>query len=432
MMLLAVPLPLWCDKRGFYSDDYYFVLNASNKSYFEFVFECVTGFTGANRPVDGVVHGTSFGLFGNNAGWFAFFLIAGHLLICGLLIKAFVNLGCGTVSAYYGAAFFAWMPWHGQVVYWPICLSIIVSHLLLMGSLIAFAAWLQDRRITALRWTSWGLYALSALGYEHALAWFWVWPALAWMCDREASILQSVRYGSGHMVIGSVVAAYSIGTATTDRAQNHPTFNNLWQIGRLLRQMNEQNHDSVLGIFGFHVRLLGTWVEQAPWRLLLLTSTVFAAASLLALQPSSKNRDWSAKLFRRRLTVAVVMIVCPVALMTLQTTPAFPNRSTYLTSIGLSWLAVVLLDSVERHQFGSALLGRACFVAASFLLAICGIETATRSTHWSDSWSMQQDVSFQLREFYPELPLQAVVVIEGLPLNVGPHRTPAFEVQPEA
>jgi hypothetical protein len=424
-VLLAVPMLLWCDHRGFYTDDYCFLLNSRGRSAFEFVSTWVTQATGINRPMSIIVHGISFHQLGDNALAFAIALICGHILNTWLLMRTLLKFRCHPAVSLIGAAFFAWMPWHGQVIYWPTCLSIICSTMLLLGSLVTYLEWLRNGR-TGLRRVSWCLYALSLLGYDHGLAWFWVWPVVAWMVDETVPLWRSIRHGAGHMAIALACAAFSIAMVDADRAQNHPSLQNLTGIGSLLWRMLQQIHDSVLGIRGFHARLLEVWWNQAPGRLFLLALAVISITCILAARTSEVAGNGSGRLFRRRLMGALLMIVCPVALMTLQTTHAFPNRSMYLTSIGLAWFAGILLEAVCRLSRG-VWLSRAVQVTASIAVALCGVATATRSTHWSDSWNIQQDLAAQLRQLCPDLAPRTVLVIDGLPLNLGPHRAPVFE-----
>ena len=423
IVAVATPPLLWLDHRGFYSDDYSFVLRSQESPVGEFAIRCATKLSGGHRPLGGIIHGLSFGLFGERPMLFGLLLIAMHQVNAWLLYGIIRAIGGTRPLSVFGAVLFAWMPWHGQAIYWPICLSIVMSQTLLLASYLAYIHWLRRSHV---QWTlvlSLSLYGAALLAYEHSLSWFFVWPVTAIAVNRSPSAWTRGTRGVFHMGICLLVAAFAVIFADEGRSQNHPHLEGLSQIGKLVHQGLDQFYFSLAGFRSYHLETLSSWWQQSPARVFMLVVAVGIVVVCLRWWPRG-DRGTSTIATNAWLVVCGLMIVGPIALMTLPARPHLPNRSTYLTSVGISMCLIVVLDRISRVE--RPWIWKTAWTLCLSSLACFGITMATRSKHFSDAWRVQEGVYAELLRLCPEPASDAVFVVIGVPNTMGPARAHAF------
>lgn len=426
LLLVACQIPVLITllDRGFCCDDWYFLLRAEEHDLVTSLRANLDQFGGL-RPLGHVLMTIQYELFGFHPAMHQLWLALLHCL-CTLSVFVFCRtLFLDRMAGLIGAALFAVIPWHMEVVYWTLCSMLQVSLCLTM---LAGASFLRYAREPSAGCSNLMLclisYSLAVLCYEQNLSWFFVWPFLASAADRRHGIRQILRLSWSPMTLGLVLGVLLALLSSSSQRQATPQFGlahvGYWSFELLRRATIKDVYLTLVGLRSYHGPVLAFWLSAHPTRLISLAlpclSGILIAAQAVA---AWRSRPQAPVSLKRILPVAAAMLVFPIVLLTLAPNPVIQPRLLHLTSPAVCVASVALLLTVPRRWPRSGVvLGLAC-AGIAVLLGAGSVIAATRSQQWVDGWQIQQQFSVALKRQLPEPEPNARFLVLGFPARVG-------------
>lgn len=424
MLLVQVPVLLNLPERGFYSDDWYFLRRAANSTLAESFQDNILIFGGL-RPLGHAAVTLQYELFGSNELASQIWLATLHL-VCTISVfnfcrSLFRDDGIGLVCA----AFFAVIPWHTEVVFWPMCSMLQVAFIFTVVGGAYFIRYIREplRRREKLV-VSLVFYGVAILFYEQNLSWFLVWPILALTVDPRLRLRKGIYLSLPHMVFAVLLAAALTAMSSDGQRQAEPNTNLVHmssQFCELIRRAAMYRiYLPIAGIRSYHWPVLHDWWLQAPWKLLMMTSacTMSVAITIRVMIATRSQRQENLHL-PFCFALSAMMLLAPILILTVKPGPILEPRLLHLSSLGFAVLCGALLHVMARRRRPNGVTSVLSALFITGLLFLGCLVTSTRSEEWVEGWRLQRQLVDAIHQELGEPSEKAVLVVDGLPSSVG-------------
>ena len=414
--LLLVSLP-WLGtilQRGIYCDDFLFVTRSRNLSLAESLSDTVRMYGGL-RPLGYAFMTVQYQLFGDFVLGHQLLLLCLHLVAVWCVFRFLRRFFQQTESAVFAAICFGVMPWNLQSAVWPVCGLNLMAAILMLISAEIFVVGVRGNSLRSVA-ASALVYATALLFYEQYLAWFGVFPLLAWACSASSSARSIVRSSAVPMVTAVAIAGFITLTAADQERQSSPVLDPVHIFNGTVHRVNkvliEHMWLNVAGVRTYHQPVITGWTHTNYIAVSILFLICLSGLGMLTgvlrrnrvLKESDTRSHW------KSFAAGIAMVLFPIVIMSLVRGREMEQRAMYPLSIGFAFLISVVWCASGVHRSLKVVISTLLYVVFS----TC---TITRSQEWVVAWDLEQALIRQLRAEL--LPGTGTVVVQGFPLRFG-------------